>query len=390
MTRSFALPIAAGLALALAPAGRANEIFPVVHNEPITVQVLSGKDGKPVPNAHILVLAGYTPEDLRMRLWHDESLTDAEGKAVLSKAVGNLPYVQVWVGHAPLCQGSPNKAAFSVDLVRRDGLSAPNRCGVATVSDQAGVFTVFVKPSKQLLSPARKDVLALAAAYPVATHGAANQPAAIPAPIEAPKPAPAAVVATPKVDVSTLPQPSCVAEKDQPAIPVPVTMEPAGQIHDAAAEAAQAKARAAAALARRASRRRALERAKATAAAQPAAATPAAPAAKTASPAKGAKAPASTAKQMPLPPVKVKTTIGDPANAKVVRPTAPKIAVDLKTAPAAARPATLDTSPHPKPSAGGRDLEERGTRRIKNPKDAAAAKSTTAAPGATKNDAKKQ
>jgi hypothetical protein len=104
---------------------------------------------------------------------------------------------------------------------------------------------------------------------------------------------------------------------------------------------------------------------------------------------KNAKAPATPAKLGPLPTIKVKTSIGDPANAKVPRATAPKIAVDLKTAPAAVRPATLDTSPRPKPSAVGRDLEQRPSRRIKNPKDAAAAaKGTAGAPGAAKPDAR--
>ncbi len=121
------------------------ESFPVVHNEPVTVRILGGKDGRPLGRLHLILIAGYDQRDLSEQLYHAEVLTDADGRARLPKQFANLPWLQVWVGKKPLCQAHPRKAGFSVELIRRDGLSAPNRCGKATVEDAPGVFTVFVK-----------------------------------------------------------------------------------------------------------------------------------------------------------------------------------------------------------------------------------------------------
>lgn len=40
----------------------------------------------------------------------------------------------------------------------RDGLSTPNRCGIITVKDRPGIFTVFVKDKKSKPSPAAETV----------------------------------------------------------------------------------------------------------------------------------------------------------------------------------------------------------------------------------------
>jgi hypothetical protein len=123
----------------------AAETFPVVHNEPITVRILGGKDGQPLAHLHLVLLGGYEQSDLHDQLYRVEVLTDIHGEARLPRQLANLPWVQVWVATKPLCQASPRKDSFSVELIRRDGLSAPNRCGTATVEDVPGVFTVFVK-----------------------------------------------------------------------------------------------------------------------------------------------------------------------------------------------------------------------------------------------------
>ncbi len=167
MIRPLSLPLAAGLALVTAAASGAGESFPVVHNEPVTIRILGGKDGRPLGRLHLILIAGYDQRDLREQLYSEEVLTDAEGQARLPKQLANLPWLQVWVSKKPLCQAHPRKAGFSVELIRRDGLSAPNRCGTAAVEDAPGVFTVFVK-------------------------GKGAPPAAVPAPAIAPGPAQAA------------------------------------------------------------------------------------------------------------------------------------------------------------------------------------------------------
>jgi hypothetical protein len=144
MLRCSAL-IAAGLALLAASAARADETFPVMHPEPIFVRVLNGKDGKPLSHAHLLLVGGYDPEELKMQTWREESLTDEHGSVRLSNQFANLPFLQVWVLQQKTCQANPRHDAFSIERIRRDGLSAPNRCGTATANATPGVFTVFVK-----------------------------------------------------------------------------------------------------------------------------------------------------------------------------------------------------------------------------------------------------
>jgi len=145
MIRSLVAYLAAGIALTAAAVSGAAESFPVVHKEPIIIRILGGKDGQPVGRLHLTLIAGYDQSDMHKQLFREEVLTDENGQVRLSNQLANLPWLQVWVGKKPLCQGDPRSASYSVELIRRDGLSAPNRCGTATVENKPGVFTVFVK-----------------------------------------------------------------------------------------------------------------------------------------------------------------------------------------------------------------------------------------------------
>jgi len=145
MIRSLALCLVTGMALLTTTICRADEVFPVVHNEPISIRVLGGKNGLPLAHLHLVLIAGYDQSGLRDQLFREEAITNAQGQAQLSNQLTNLPWLQVWVNKKPLCQANPRKASFSMERIRRDGLSAPNRCGTITVEDAPGVFTVFVK-----------------------------------------------------------------------------------------------------------------------------------------------------------------------------------------------------------------------------------------------------
>jgi hypothetical protein len=158
-----------------ATASCAGESFPVVQNEPITVRVLGGKDGQPLGRLHLVLIAGYDRSDMRKQFFREEVLTDAHGQARLSNQLANLPWLQVWVEKKLLCQENPRVASFSVELMRRDGLSAPNHCGTATVEDKPGVFTVFVKGKGAAVA-----VTPVAAKGPPVVVAATAQPAATP------------------------------------------------------------------------------------------------------------------------------------------------------------------------------------------------------------------
>jgi len=140
---------AAGLTILLAGgACAADEVFPVVHNEPITLRVLDGKAGKPQPHVHVILVAGYDRHDLDLELWREEAATDAAGEVHLSDALRNLPFLRVEVLKHRACATSAGDAAASVERIRRDGLSATNRCGALAMENAPGVFTVFVKAGK--------------------------------------------------------------------------------------------------------------------------------------------------------------------------------------------------------------------------------------------------
>jgi len=178
MARTLAFFLAAGLA-ALAPkASGAEETLAAAHNQPITIRILDGKHGQPVAHIHLLLLAGYDLHDIRHQLWHDEALTDDHGAARLPRQLADLPFLQVWAAKKSLCQAYPRSEYFSVDRMRQTGISAPNRCGIATVEDAPGVFTVFVKARV-----AKTRISARPAAAPATTTApAVSAPAPAPAP----------------------------------------------------------------------------------------------------------------------------------------------------------------------------------------------------------------
>jgi hypothetical protein len=123
----------------------ADEVFPVVHNEPIAVRILDGRSGASQPLVHVVLVAGYDRRDLDLGMWREEALTDASGMVRLSDALRNLPLLRVAVLKRSSCAPDAGGAAISVERIRRDGLSAANRCGTVAAVDAAGVFAVFVK-----------------------------------------------------------------------------------------------------------------------------------------------------------------------------------------------------------------------------------------------------
>ena len=241
MIRPLALSIAAGMALLTATLSGVAESFPVVHNEPITVRILGGKNGQPFAHLHLVLIAGYDQNDLHDQLYRAESLTDAHGQIRLPGQLANMPWLQVWVTRKSLCQTKPRGASYSVELIRRDGLSAPNHCGTATVVDAPGVFTVFVrgkgKNAVADISVAKAVMPAPEAARTALSVAEASLPATQPPPVAvallaAPAPAPADNVLKP-------------AETVRPVAAAPVVVTAPAPAHVAATNLAISPANAA-------------------------------------------------------------------------------------------------------------------------------------------------
>ena len=144
MVRFRAFVCAAGMFALAASASSQSEIFPNVHNQPIVIHVVDGRDGKPLAHARVSLVGGYTARDLHLQMWHEEAFTDEQGRARISSAMENLPIHQIEVAKSQLCADS-HSAIVSVEQIRRDGLSMPNRCGTGAAEGTPGVFTVFVK-----------------------------------------------------------------------------------------------------------------------------------------------------------------------------------------------------------------------------------------------------
>jgi hypothetical protein len=151
MLRTFAIFFCAGFAVAVA-LGQAVEPFPVIHKQPITVRILGGKDGRPLAHLHVVLTGGYDPRDLKHGQWREEILTNDEGEARMSTYIGGLPFLQISVAKKHPCFTDSSSAPFSIERMRADGLSTPNRCGTATMADVPGIFNVFVK-GKQAQPP---------------------------------------------------------------------------------------------------------------------------------------------------------------------------------------------------------------------------------------------
>lgn len=136
--------IAASLLAPLGAQLRADEVFPVNHSDPIRVRVVEGKSGRPMAYTHLVLAGGYDSDEVRRQSWREEKLTNGKGEIVLSRQMENLPWMQVWVEGSTLCQQRPKLASFSVERMRLDGLSTPNRCGTIVVEDEPGLFIVYV------------------------------------------------------------------------------------------------------------------------------------------------------------------------------------------------------------------------------------------------------
>jgi hypothetical protein len=203
---AFALFLTSPLFVRAAQVRGADEVFPVVHDDAITIRILDGADGHPIPHAHLSLLAGYNRRDLHLAMWHDDVSTDDQGKARLPDELANLPFLEIGVGKQHICEAGSGSAIFSVDRIRRDGLSTSNRCGKATVGDAPGAFTIFVKSKTHPAKPPKPCKNRKPAPAPASAVGPASAPAApvAAAPTGAPAPAPAPAAPVPRVPAPTI------------------------------------------------------------------------------------------------------------------------------------------------------------------------------------------
>jgi len=142
------LPISlmcAGLAPQLVAQPGAVESIPADHPEPITIRILNGKNGLPLPHLHLALIAGYDERDIRHHLWGEEVSTDSSGEARLPQGLVDFGFLQVSLRKAKACRRNPQGERYNLATIRRDGLSTPNDCGILRMLDRPGVLTIFAR-----------------------------------------------------------------------------------------------------------------------------------------------------------------------------------------------------------------------------------------------------
>ena len=136
----------AGLGLLCGMCCSAGQAIPVDHPEPMTIRILNGRNGLPLPHLHAILFAGYDDRDIRHQSWREEVFTDTSGEARMPKSLVDFAFLQVSLRSAKACQRSAREELYNLDRIRRDGFSAPNDCGIVRVVDAPGVLTIFAKP----------------------------------------------------------------------------------------------------------------------------------------------------------------------------------------------------------------------------------------------------
>lgn len=162
MTRRVFFVLGMGLALPAAAQMASIEAFPVDHKEPITIRVLNGKSGQPMPNVRLVLLAGYQESDIRDEIWSGEVMTNEDGQVLLPRPLMNLAFLEASLVRVKLCQHSAHGELYAIERIRRDGWNAPNRCGVVSIANAPGVLTLFARPH----GPSKKNAALLAKTAP--------------------------------------------------------------------------------------------------------------------------------------------------------------------------------------------------------------------------------
>jgi len=122
--------------------------IPVDRKEPIVIHIVDGQDGHPIAYLHLALVAGYDRRDLERHLWVEDAMTDEHGDVRLPGTLMNLPWLRVSMPKSSMCKADPRVETFSVERMRNDGLSSPNRCGTVTVGERPGLFTLFAQERK--------------------------------------------------------------------------------------------------------------------------------------------------------------------------------------------------------------------------------------------------
>ena len=114
----------------------------------ISVQVLDGRNGKPIPNQRVLVFVGSSAEAAKSHAEHTDLTTDKDGLGTLRVHPDQTRWIQVWADGRVLCYPDPNQSSFSVDTIMSAGVVTPNSCSEVVKNGVPGHLIIFARPAR--------------------------------------------------------------------------------------------------------------------------------------------------------------------------------------------------------------------------------------------------
>lgn len=114
----------------------------------ITVQVLDGRNGKPIPNQRVLVFGGGSSEAAKSHAEHSDLTTDKDGFGTLKVYPDQTQWVQVWADGRVPCYPDPNQSSFRIDTIMSAGVVAPNSCSDVVKGPVPRHLIVFARPAR--------------------------------------------------------------------------------------------------------------------------------------------------------------------------------------------------------------------------------------------------
>lgn len=114
----------------------------------ISVQVLDGRNGKPIPNQRVLVFVGGSSEAAKSHAEHTDLTTDKDGLGSLRVHPDQTQWIQVWADGRVLCYPDPNQSSFSVNTIMSAGVVTPNSCSELVKEAVPGHLIIFARPAR--------------------------------------------------------------------------------------------------------------------------------------------------------------------------------------------------------------------------------------------------
>lgn len=113
----------------------------------IMVQVLDGRNGKPLADQHVLVFTGPSSDAVKTHAQHTGVTTDKDGMGTLTIYPAETHWLQVFADGRIPCFPNPNQASFSVSDIMSKGLVTPNDCSAQVHESSPGHFVIFARPA---------------------------------------------------------------------------------------------------------------------------------------------------------------------------------------------------------------------------------------------------